>query len=163
MTQTGWNSYSRIDALKGLGGPYLARLHIDSDAWTHVVRWDGKVESACRARDWYRALPFRLVREPEVLVIGAPRRRAQLRRPHRTQVRRVLLGCVDSWASVSSGGLSLSENDLYTVEAFREYFDHLTDDGMLGSCAGAWTPRGWSPTRRHCSAPPRRPPVWRRS
>jgi hypothetical protein len=43
----------------------------------------------------------------------------------------ILLGFVDSWASVASGGLSLSENYLYTVEAFRAYYDHLTDDGML--------------------------------
>ena len=43
----------------------------------------------------------------------------------------ILLGFVDSWASVASGGLSLSENYLYTVEAFKAYYDHLTDDGIL--------------------------------
>ena len=43
----------------------------------------------------------------------------------------IYLGFVDSWASVASGGLSLSENYLYTTEAFRDYYDHLTDNGML--------------------------------
>ena len=43
----------------------------------------------------------------------------------------ILLGFVDSWAAVASGGLSLAENHLYTTEAFRAYYDHLTDDGML--------------------------------
>jgi hypothetical protein len=43
----------------------------------------------------------------------------------------ILLGFVDSWAAVASGGLSLSENHLYTVEAFEAYYDRLTDDGML--------------------------------
>ena len=43
----------------------------------------------------------------------------------------ILLGFVDSWAAVASGGLSLSENHLYTVEAFRAYHDRLTPDGML--------------------------------
>src|SRR4030095_12952004 len=43
----------------------------------------------------------------------------------------ILLGFVDSWASVASGGLSLSENYLYTAEAFQAYYDHLTDNGML--------------------------------
>ena len=43
----------------------------------------------------------------------------------------ILLGFVDSWASVASGGLSLSENYLYTTQAFRGYYDHLTDDGVL--------------------------------
>src|SRR5438552_15302306 len=43
----------------------------------------------------------------------------------------IFLGFVDSWASVASGGLSLSENYLYTSEAFRAYYDHLTDNGIL--------------------------------
>jgi hypothetical protein len=41
------------------------------------------------------------------------------------------MGFVDSWAAVASGGLSLSENHLYTVEAFEAYLDHLTPDGEL--------------------------------
>ena len=43
----------------------------------------------------------------------------------------IILGFVDSWAAVSSGGLSLSENYLYTKEAFKEYYDHLSDIGSL--------------------------------
>ena len=43
----------------------------------------------------------------------------------------ILLGFVDSWAAVASGGLSLSENHLYTVEAFEAYLDRLTPGGML--------------------------------
>lgn len=38
---------------------------------------------------------------------------------------------VDTWASTSAGAFALSENNLYTVEAFREYFDHLKSDGLL--------------------------------
>lgn len=38
---------------------------------------------------------------------------------------------VDTWASVSSGGLGVSENFLYTVEGFQEYYDHLTNDGKI--------------------------------
>ena len=38
---------------------------------------------------------------------------------------------VDTWASVSSGGLGVSENFLYTVEGFQEYYDHLTDTGKI--------------------------------
>lgn len=32
---------------------------------------------------------------------------------------------------MASGGLSLSENYLYTTQAFRAYYEHLTDKGML--------------------------------
>lgn len=38
---------------------------------------------------------------------------------------------VDTWASTAAGAFALSENSLYTVEAFREYFDHLKPDGMI--------------------------------
>jgi hypothetical protein len=38
---------------------------------------------------------------------------------------------VDTWASTAAGAFALSENNLYTVEAFDEYFDHLKPDGMI--------------------------------
>jgi len=41
------------------------------------------------------------------------------------------MGFVDSWAAVASGGLSLSENHLYTVEALQAYYDHLTPEGNI--------------------------------
>jgi hypothetical protein len=38
---------------------------------------------------------------------------------------------VDTWASTAAGAYALSENNLYTLEAFREYFNHLKPDGMI--------------------------------
>jgi len=38
---------------------------------------------------------------------------------------------VDTYAATVAGALALTENNLYTVEAFREYFDHLKPDGIL--------------------------------
>ena len=38
---------------------------------------------------------------------------------------------VDTWASTAAGAFALSENNLYTVEAFGEYFKHLKPDGMI--------------------------------
>ena len=178
---TGWNAYSRIDAVTGFPPPYLARLYIDSDAWTNILAWDGDVASLAPKRDWYRALPFQVAPEhAKTLVIGPgggsdvlvalgagaskvtavemnplmlrfvrhfgaeagniydhPRIETVLSEG-RTFIRRsdrrfdvILMGFVDSWAAVASGGLSLSENHLYTVEAFRAYLDHLSDDGEL--------------------------------
>lgn len=178
---TGWNAYSRIDAVTGFPLPYLARLYIDSDAWTNILAWDGRLESVAAMRDWYRALPFKVApSRPRTLIIGPgggsdvlvslaagsetvtaaemnplmlrfvrhfgaragnlydqPRVEAVLSEG-RTFISRtdrlfdvILLGFVDSWAAVASGGLSLSENHLYTTEAFRAYYDHLTPDGVL--------------------------------
>jgi len=38
---------------------------------------------------------------------------------------------VDTWASTAAGAFALSENSLYSTEAFREYFEHLKPDGMI--------------------------------
>lgn len=43
----------------------------------------------------------------------------------------VQMTLVDTWASTAAGAFALSENNLYTVEAFREYFEHLHPDGMI--------------------------------
>jgi spermidine synthase len=43
---------------------------------------------------------------------------------------------VDTWAAASSGAYSLSENFLYTTDAFLDYYDHLAPDGML--TVGRW-------------------------
>jgi predicted membrane-bound spermidine synthase len=44
----------------------------------------------------------------------------------------IIIKLVDSWAAQLAGGYALSENYLYTVEAFRQYLHHLDEDnGML--------------------------------
>jgi len=43
----------------------------------------------------------------------------------------VQMTLVDTWASTAAGAFALSENNLYTIEAFREYFQHLKPDGMI--------------------------------
>ena len=72
----------------------------------------------------------------------------------------VQMTLVDTWASTAAGAFALSENNLYTVEAFREYFDHLKPDGMIAITRWEFQPSARSPARgrgRHGSAaPPRR-------
>ncbi|MGZ3449002.1 MAG: spermine/spermidine synthase domain-containing protein [Polyangiales bacterium] len=43
----------------------------------------------------------------------------------------VQISGVDTYAASQAGAFALSENYLYTVEAFREYLAHLGDDGTL--------------------------------
>ncbi|WP_415282679.1 hypothetical protein [Candidatus Nitrososphaera sp. FF02] len=43
----------------------------------------------------------------------------------------ITIKLVDSWAAELAGGYALSENYLYTVEAFQQYYRHLDDGGML--------------------------------
>jgi hypothetical protein len=45
---------------------------------------------------------------------------------------KIVIKLVDSWAAQLAGGYALSENYLYTVEAFKQYMQHLNgDNGML--------------------------------
>jgi predicted membrane-bound spermidine synthase len=38
---------------------------------------------------------------------------------------------VDTWAATAAGAFALTENNLYTVEAFKDYFSKLKPDGIL--------------------------------
>lgn len=49
---------------------------------------------------------------------------------------------VDTWASTAAGAFALSENNLYTTDAFYDYLSHLNDDGVL-----AITRWGFEPPR----------------
>src|SRR6202007_1014896 len=49
---------------------------------------------------------------------------------------------VDTWASTAAGAFALSENNLYTTDAFYDYLSHLTDDGVL-----SFTRWGFNPPR----------------
>ena len=46
---------------------------------------------------------------------------------------------VDTWAASAAGAYALTENNLYTVEAFEDYLDHLSDDGIV--CFNRWFPQ----------------------
>jgi predicted membrane-bound spermidine synthase len=50
----------------------------------------------------------------------------------------VQVSAVDTTAAIAAGALSLVENSLYTVEAFQDFHDRLTDNGMV-SVTRNWT------------------------
>lgn len=41
------------------------------------------------------------------------------------------LSLIDTFAATQAGAYALTENNLYTIEAFKTYFEHLTDRGLL--------------------------------
>ena len=43
----------------------------------------------------------------------------------------VLASLIDTWAASSAGAFALTENLLYTTDAFRDYYAHLSADGIL--------------------------------
>ena len=80
-------------------------------------------------RDKYADYAYHLYERPEVHMHVADGRSYLRSSPEIHDV--VQMTLVDTWASTAAGAYALSENNLYTVEAFREYFDHLRPDGMI--------------------------------
>jgi spermidine synthase len=66
---------------------------------------------------------------PDVTIVVDDARGAITRSPERYDV--IQASLIDTWAAGGSGAFALSENSLYTAEAFRTYYDHLTDRGIL--------------------------------
>ena len=81
------------------------------------------------------------------------------RTPERYDV--IQASLVDTWAATAAGAYTLTENTLYTVEAFNDYLDHLNDTGVLSItrwvadglrlvslAQAACEARGWSAVER---------------
>jgi SAM-dependent methyltransferase len=74
-------------------------------------------------------LSQRLYQRPEVHLFVEDGRNFVRRTRERYQVLQATL--VDTWAATAAGAFALSENSLYTTEAFGEYLSRLTRDGLL--------------------------------
>lgn len=57
------------------------------------------------------------------------------------------MSMIDTWAATGAGAFSLSENGLYTVEAWTLFFNRLSDDGLF-TVARFFNPRDLSETGR---------------
>ncbi|MCU1269676.1 MAG: hypothetical protein JWN74_970 [Acidobacteriaceae bacterium] len=80
-------------------------------------------------RDRYANFAYHLYQRPDVhLHIGDGR---SFIRNASNNFDVVQMTLVDTWASTAAGAFALSENSLYTTEAFREYFEHLRPDGII--------------------------------
>ncbi|MBN2209526.1 MAG: hypothetical protein JW759_09555 [Candidatus Coatesbacteria bacterium] len=66
---------------------------------------------------------------PDVTVV-VDDARSQIRRSSR-RFDIIQSSMTDTWAATAAGAFSLSENNLYTREAFNEYWAKLADDGLL--------------------------------
>jgi hypothetical protein len=80
-------------------------------------------------REQFSDLSNRIYFRPEVHVQVEDGRSFVRRSPEKYQVIQATL--VDTWASTAAGAFALSENNLYTVDALRDYLEHLTDDGLI--------------------------------
>ncbi len=91
-------------------------------------------------RDRFAEESHRLYFRPEVHLVIEDGRSFVRRSTEKYQVLQATL--VDTWASTAAGAFALSENNLYTTDAFYDYLTHLTSDGML-----VFTRWGFDPPR----------------
>ncbi len=91
-------------------------------------------------RDKFPQLSGGLYLRPDVHVEVEDGRSFVRRSRDRFQVVQATL--VDTWASTAAGAFALTENNLYTSDALRDYLTHLTDDGIV-----AFTRWGFDPPR----------------
>ncbi len=75
---------------------------------------------------------------PEVHIVVEDGRSFVRRSPEKYQVLQATM--VDTWASTAAGAFALAENNLYTVDAFRDYLGHLTDDGLIAFTRWTFNP-----------------------
>jgi hypothetical protein len=80
-------------------------------------------------RDRFGEFSGRIYDHPRVRVVVDDGRSFVRRSSERYDV--IQASLVDTWAATAAGAYTLTENTLYTVEAFGDYLDHLTDDGIL--------------------------------
>ena len=91
-------------------------------------------------REKFPQLSRNLYLRPDVHINIEDGRSFVRRSPDKFQVIQATL--VDTWASTAAGAFALSENNLYTTDAFRDYLTHLTPDGLL-----TFTRWGFDPPR----------------
>jgi len=108
-----------VDVLRAVanGSPSVTGIEINPIIATTVMR------------ERYADYAQHLYERPEVHIHVSDGRSFLRSTPQQFDV--VQMTLVDTWASTAAGAFALSENSLYTVEAFREYFEHLKPDGMM--------------------------------
>lgn len=70
-----------------------------------------------------------LYHDPRVNIV-VDEGRSFVRRSHQ-RYDMIQASLVDTWAATAAGAFALTENTLYTIEAFEDYFTHLTDRGVV--------------------------------
>jgi spermidine synthase len=80
-------------------------------------------------RDRFQSFTCNLYGQEEVHIVHDEGRTFVRRSHERYDI--IQLTLVETWAATGAGWLALSENTLYTAEAFEDYLRHLTGGGMV--------------------------------
>ena len=114
----------------------VARLHGVPDLT--AVEVNPLVARDVMSSEPFRSYSGRLYEQPGVRLV-VDEGRSFLRRS-RERYDLIVGSMVDTWAATAAGAFALSENNLYTVEAFAGYLERLDEDGALSMTRWYQTP-----------------------
>ena len=124
----------------GAGGGYDVARSLASGSKDITAVEINPIIATSIMRGQFAEQSHRLYFRPEVHVVVEDGRSFVRGSSEKYQVLQATL--VDTWASTAAGAFALSENNLYTTDAFYDYLSHLTDDGVL-----SFTRWGFDPPR----------------
>jgi hypothetical protein len=96
----------------------------------HVVAVDVNPKTMRFVRETHADFAGNVFNRPDVEPIVSEGRHFLSRDPRTFDI--IQLSGVDTWAAQASGAYALTENFIYTEEAFDAYLAHLTPDGIVG-------------------------------
>ena len=111
------------------GGWDVARALYSGSTDVTGVEINGIIADTIMRSEKYAGLSNGLYLRPDVRIEVEDGRSFVRRSEDKYQVLQATL--VDTWAATAAGAFALSENNLYTTDAFRDYLLHLTGDGIL--------------------------------
>jgi predicted membrane-bound spermidine synthase len=114
----------------------VARLHGARDVT--AVEVNPLVARGVMSSEPFRSFSGRIYEQPGVRLVVDEGRSFLRRSDERYDL--VLGTMVDTWAATAAGAFALTENNLYTREAFRDYLDRLAPDGVLSLTRWYQTP-----------------------
>jgi len=97
---------------------------------SHLVAVDVNPKTMALVRGEYANFAGHVFERPDVEPVVSEGRHFLSRDGRKYDV--IQLSGVDTWAAQASGAYALTENFVYTAEAFDEYLRHLRPGGMLG-------------------------------
>ncbi len=120
-------------AVIGLGGgtDIMTALHHEARDITGVEINQAMIDAANYAFQDYKYQPYQ---DPSVTIVHEEGRSYLRRVQEKYDI--IQMSGVDTWSALATGAYVLSENYLYTREAFQEYYEHLNKDGIL--CMIRW-------------------------
>jgi spermidine synthase len=122
-------SPERVAIIGAGGGRDILAALIGGAKEIDAIEFNGQIIEAISTR--FKEFSGDIYNAPGVNAVVAEGRSFLSR--SRTAYDFIQISLIDSWAATSAGAFTLAENNLYTLEAYRVYFERLSARGILST------------------------------